>query len=108
MGIRNAVRAHPNPCRCGGATKIKSATASGNVTTVYFHNSSGFMIKQKRTGADGKLQTVLLSEYKNLGATTSPHKIAIETAMANIELTVASVELNAEIDDRILSCPPKP
>ena len=108
MSIRNAVRARPNPCHCGGATKIESATASGNVTTVYFDNSSGFMIKQEGAGADGKPQTVLLSEYKKVGATTSPHEIAIETAMANIELTVASVELNAEIDDRILSCPPKP
>jgi Ca2+-binding EF-hand superfamily protein len=87
------------------ATIIKFISDSGRSVTYHFDNESGLITKQKGTGPDGGAVTTILSEYKKVGAMTFPYRASIETAQANIEVTIAAVELNAEIDDGTFELP---
>jgi Ca2+-binding EF-hand superfamily protein len=89
----------------GGATIIKFLSDSGNADTYHFDNESGLITKQKGTGPDGGAITRIFIEYKKVGAIALPHTGSVETAHANMNVSVASVELNAEIDDATFELP---
>jgi Ca2+-binding EF-hand superfamily protein len=91
----------------GGATMIKFISDSGNADTYHFDNESGLITKQKGTGPDGGTVTRTFNEYKKVGVITFPYKASVETAQANLDFTVATVELNAEIDDGAFELPPE-
>ncbi len=89
-----------------GETKIKITTFSGNVTTYYFDDSSGLMTKLECAGPFGGTMTVEFRDYKKVGAITVAHKILVDyPEYYNMEQTILSVELNAEIDDSVFGLP---
>ncbi|HJN51218.1 MAG: hypothetical protein QF828_06550 [Pseudomonadales bacterium] len=88
-----------------GATVVVFTSRGGTIKTRHFDNASGLLIKEVQKDPTGGSSTVTSSDYKKVGDIMFSHKTVISSPAADIEVTITTVELNAQIDDSTFDLP---
>lgn len=86
------------------AYAVEMTPKSGDPSTVYFDKESGLIVQTDGVGQDGMMASTIIGDYKDVNGVKVPHSIRIEGGMT-IEITMESIEHNAEIADDAFALP---
>jgi len=84
--------------------KVELTDKTGENSTLFFNKEDGLLVQRIAPGQQGGMDTITVSDYKDVGGVLFAHKIHTE-GMMTIDITFSSVEHNVAIPPETFDLP---